>query len=161
MNRITPNLWFDTQAEDAARFYVSIFPNSKINTVNYYTPEVAKQAHMPEGSVLTVAFELDGHSFLGLNGGPLFKFSEAVSFIVDCKGQAEVDYYWERLSDGGQPGPCGWLKDRFGLSWQIVPDVVPKMMTDPDPEKQRRVGAALMQMQKLDVAALTRAYEGA
>lgn len=161
MRTITPNLWFDTQAEEAARFYVSIFPNSKIEIITHYTPEIAEGARMPVGSVLTVSFELDGTPFLGLNGGPLFHFSEAISFIVECKDQEEVDYYWERLpAGGGQTGPCGWLKDRFGLSWQIVPAILPKLITDPDPEKARRAGAAMMKMKKLDVAELIRAAEG-
>jgi predicted 3-demethylubiquinone-9 3-methyltransferase (glyoxalase superfamily) len=158
MRNITPNLWFDTQAEDAARFYTSIFPNSKITAISRYSPEVAKAAHMPEGLVLTVAFELDGNRFLGLNGGPIFKFSEAVSFVVDCKDQEEVDYFWDRLTaDGGQPSQCGWLKDKFGLSWQIVPAALPRLMQSSDAETQRRVGAAMMKMKKIDVAALERA----
>jgi predicted 3-demethylubiquinone-9 3-methyltransferase (glyoxalase superfamily) len=161
MRKITPNLWFDRQAEDAARFYTSIFPNSKITSLNRFSAEMAQAAGMPEGTVLTVAFELDGNAFLALNGGPVFRFSEAVSFIIDCKDQEEVDYYWDRLTaDGGQPGQCGWLKDRFGLSWQVVPAVLPKLMTDPDPQKQRAVGAAIMQMTKIDVAALERAASG-
>ena len=161
MRKITPNLWFDTQAEEAARFYVSIFPNSNINAVTHYTPEIAKAARMPEGTVLTVSFVLDGNPFLALNGGPIFKFSEAVSFIVECKDQREIDFYWDRLTaEGGQPGQCGWLKDRFGLSWQVVPEGIDRMMTDPDPEKSRRAGAAVMGMKKIDLAALTRAYEG-
>lgn len=161
MRKITPNLWFDKQAEDAARYYVSIFPNSKITHITHFSPEVAKAARMPEGAVMTVSFELDGNPFMGLNGGPIFKFSEAVSFIVDCKDQEEVDYYWDRLTaDGGEPGQCGWLKDRFGLSWQIVPSILPKLMMQNDPEKAARVGAAIMQMTKIDVAALERAAEG-
>jgi predicted 3-demethylubiquinone-9 3-methyltransferase (glyoxalase superfamily) len=161
MRTITPNLWFDTQAEDAARFYVSIFPNSKITSITHYTPEISKAAHMPEGLVLTIAFELDGNPFLGLNGGPLFRFSEAISFVVDCKDQEEVDHYWDRLTaDGGAPGQCGWLKDRFGLSWQIVPSILPKLLASSDPEKGRRVGAAMMQMKKIDIDALQRAYDG-
>lgn len=161
MRKITPNLWFDTQAEEAALYYVSIFPNSKIDAINHYSPEIAKAAHMPEGTVLTVSFELDGNPFLALNGGPIFRFSEAVSFIVDCKDQEEVDYYWERLTaGGGKPGQCGWLKDRFGLSWQIVPSIVPHLMTTADEETRRRAGAAIMGMTKIDVAALERAAAG-
>ncbi|HUR81835.1 MAG TPA: VOC family protein [Thermoanaerobaculia bacterium] len=161
MRKITPNLWFDRQAEEAARFYVSIFPNSKITNLTRFPPEVAKAAQMPEATVMTVSFELDGNAFLGLNGGPIFKFSEAVSFIVDCKDQEEVDYFWDRLTaGGGEPGQCGWLKDRFGLSWQIVPSVLPKLMTQSDPEKQRKVGAAMMKMKKIDIAALEQAAEG-
>ncbi len=161
MRKITPNLWFDKQAEEAARYYVSIFPNSKITHTSYFSPEVAKAARMPEGAVMTVSFELDGNPFMGLNGGPIFKFSEAVSFIVDCKDQEEVDYYWDRLTaDGGEPGQCGWLKDRFGLSWQIVPAILPKLMMQNDPAKAARVGAAIMQMTKIDVGALERAAEG-
>lgn len=161
MRKITPNLWFDRQAEDAARFYTGIFPNSKITSINRFSPEIAAAAGMPEGTVLTVAFELDGNPFLALNGGPVFQFTEAVSFIIDCKDQEEVDSYWDRLTaDGGQPGQCGWLKDRFGLSWQVVPAVLPTLMTSPDPQVQRRVGAAIMQMTKIDVAALERAASG-
>lgn len=158
--KITTNLWFDTQAEDAARFYCALFPNSKITTVARYSAEVAKAAHMQEGQVMTVAFDLDGHSFLGLNGGPIFKFSEAVSFVVPCADQAEIDRYWDALTaDGGQPGQCGWLKDRFGLSWQIVPASLERYMTTGSAEQQRRVMAAVMQMQKLDADAIERAFE--
>jgi predicted 3-demethylubiquinone-9 3-methyltransferase (glyoxalase superfamily) len=151
MSKITPFLWFDTEAEDAASFYTSVFPNSKIVTTTHYGSEGPR----PEGMVMTVAFELDGNPFVALNGGPNFSFTEAISFVIDCEDQAEVDDYWQRLSsEGGEEGPCGWLKDRFGLSWQVVPTALPRLLSQPDPEKAKRVYAAMMQMKKLDVAAL-------
>lgn len=157
---ITPCLWFDSQAEDAANFYVSIFPNSKITDVGYY-PDVGQETHgRAPGSVMVVAFELDGQAFTALNGGPQFKFDEAVSFQVPCETQAEIDYFWRRLTDGGQEGPCGWLKDKFGLSWQVFPKVVPQMLMDPDRAKAARVMSAFMQMKKFDLATVQRAYEG-
>src|SRR5580765_1594457 len=131
MHEITPCLWFDTDGEDAAKLYTSVFPNSRIVEVARY----GSAGPRPEGTVMTVSFELDGKPFLALNGGPEFSFSEAVSFQVDCADQAEVDHYWERLSEGGEEGPCGWLKDRFGLSWQIVPRVLPVLLAQPDAEK--------------------------
>lgn len=161
MTRITPSLWFDKEAEEAARFYTSIFPNSRVGAVTRYTPEVSAVAGQPEGSVLTVAFELDGHPFLALNGGPLFRFNESISFIIDCRDQEEIDYYWDRLTaDGGQPSQCGWLKDRFGVSWQVVPANMMELMESGDPEGRRRLMAALMPMGKLDIATLERAYAG-
>lgn len=160
--RISPCLWFDSRAEDAARFYTAIFPSSRITHISRYG-ETGQEVHgRPPGSVMVVAFELDGQPFTALNGGPVFKFNEAVSLQVNCDTQAEIDHYWNRLSDGGESRAqqCGWLKDRFGLSWQVVPKVLPKMMTDPDPRKSDRVMAAVLQMKKLDLAALERAYAG-
>ena len=158
--RITPVLWFDTQAEEAARFYVSIFKNSKIGAISRYDEEGSKAAGRPKGSVMTVAFELDGQELVALNGGPLFKFTEAMSLIVNCETQEEVDHFWTKLSAGGQEIQCGWLKDRFGVPWQIVPTVFTTMLQDKDPEKSRRVMAAMLKMKKLDIATLQRAYEG-
>ncbi len=155
MPRITPFLWFDTQAEEAAQFYVSLFKNSRITEVVRY----GDAGPGPKGSVLTVRFELDGQEFIGLNGGPRFTFTEAVSFSVDCTTQEEVDDFWEKLSDGGEPGPCGWLKDKYGLSWQVVPSVLPRMLNDPDPEKADRVMRAMLQMKKIDIAGLQKAYD--
>lgn len=152
--KITPFLWFDQQAEDAAKFYVSIFPNSKIVKV----VRCGKAGPGPAGSVLTVAFELDGQPFVALNGGPHFKFSEAISFVVNCQTQDELDAYCEKLSGGG-PMQCGWLKDKFGLSWQIVPTILPELLSAPDAEKSQRVMEALMSMKKLDIGALKAAYE--
>jgi predicted 3-demethylubiquinone-9 3-methyltransferase (glyoxalase superfamily) len=160
--RITPCLWFDRQAEDAAKFYASIFKNSRIGAISRYG-EAGREIHgMPAGTVLTVAFELDGHSFTALNGGPQFTFNEAISLQVNCDTQQEIDHYWNKLSEGGDPRSqqCGWLKDRFGLSWQVVPSVLPRLMTDPDPKKSERVMNTLLQMKKLDIAALERAHAG-
>jgi len=160
--KISPCLWFDHQAEDAARFYTGIFKDSKITAISRY-PEVGQEIHgKPPGSVLTVAFELNGQSFTALNGGPVFKFNEAVSFQIECETQEEVDYYWERLSEGGAPQAqqCGWLADKFGLSWQVVPKVLPEMLMDPDTAKSRRAFQAMLQMKKLDIAGLQRAFAG-
>jgi len=156
---ITPCLWFDTQAEAAAKFYCAIFPNSRITSVSRF-PEAGQEVHgKPAGSVMVAAFELNGQPFTALNGGPQFKHSEAVSFQIMCETQSDVDHYWDKLTaDGGQEGPCGWLKDKFGLSWQVVPACIPRMMSDPDPAKPKRVMNAFMQMKKLDVAALEKAY---
>ena len=158
---ITPCLWFDTQAEDAAKFYCSIFKNSKI-TAATLVPEAGQEVHgTPAGSVLIVAFELDGRPFTALNGGPQFKFDEAVSFQVPCETQGEIDYYWTALTrGGGQEGDCGWLKDKFGLSWQVFPSAIIKMLQDPDRAKAARVMTAFMQMKKFDLAAIERAYAG-
>ena len=161
-SKITPCLWFDDQAEEAAKFYVSIFKNSRIVTVSYYT-EVGREHHGREpGSVLMVAFELDGQSFTALNGGPIFKFTEAISLQVACETQQEVDYYWSKLLTGGDAHEqeCGWLKDKYGLSWQIVPNVLMAMISDPNVEKAKRATQAMFTMKKLDIAALERAYEG-
>lgn len=160
MQKITPNLWFDTQAQEAAEFYVSIFKNSKIGTISYYGKEGFEVHGMKEGTVLTVEFELEGQSFVALNGGPIFKFSEAVSFLIACETQEEIDYYWNALSAVPEAEQCGWLKDKFGLSWQVSPPVLDKMIRDPDPEKAGRAMRAMLQMKKLDIAALERAYEG-
>jgi len=162
LTKINPCLWFDHQAEDAARFYTVIFKNSKIVALSRY-PDAGQEVHgKPSGSVMTVAFELDGQSFLALNGGPVFNFNEAVSFQVICATQEEVDYYWERLSEGGdsKAQQCGWLKDKFGLSWQIVPQILPELLSDPDTAKSQRAFQAIMQMKKLDIAELQRAFAG-
>jgi predicted 3-demethylubiquinone-9 3-methyltransferase (glyoxalase superfamily) len=156
MPRLVPNLWFDTQALEAAEFYCSVFPNSRIVAVHRY-PEGAPG---PAGEVMTVEFELFGQRFTGINGGPEFTFSEAVSFLVPCADQAEVDRYWDVLSEGGEQGPCGWLKDRFGVSWQVVPDGMDDVFAGDDPERAQRAFAAMMQMGKIDVAALQRAADG-
>ena len=158
--KINPCLWFDTEAEEAARFYCSVFKNSKVGSISRYGGE-GKEIHGKDaGSVMAVEFELDGQRFAALNGGPQFKFSEAISFQVHCDDQAEVDYFWDKLSDGGEEGPCGWLKDKFGLSWQVVPKVLFQMLTDPDHAKSQRVTKAFLQMKKFDIAALKRAYAG-
>jgi len=158
--RISPCLWFDHQAEDAANFYVSIFKNSKIYGVTHYDDESSRASGQPRGSVMTVAFALDGQDVLALNGGPHFAFNEAISLIVYCETQAEVDHFWNTLSAGGQEVQCGWLKDRFGVSWQVTPTVLPRMLEDRDPEKSRRVMAAMLQMKKISIDGLLRAYEG-
>lgn len=159
IQRITPFLWFDTQAEEAAAFYTSIFPNSRIVTTTRFGKEAAKASGRPEGLVMTVAFQLDGQDFTALNGGPHYKFTEAVSFVVNCQSQAEVDHYWARLTEGGdeRAQQCGWLKDRFGLSWQVVPTTLIQLLTDPDPEKARRATEAMLKMKKIDLDALRRA----
>ena len=156
MPKISPFLWFDTQAEEAARFYVSIFKNSRIVKIARY----GEAGPGPKGSVMTVTFELDGREFIALNGGPIYKFTEAVSFSVDCKTQQEADKFWTKLSAGGEKGPCGWLKDKYGLSWQITPTVLIEMLNDPDPKKSKRVMEAMLGMKKIDIAKLKRAYEG-
>jgi predicted 3-demethylubiquinone-9 3-methyltransferase (glyoxalase superfamily) len=158
--KITPCLWFDTQGEDAAKHYVSIFPNSRILHVSRYGKAGHDVHGRKEGSVMTVEFELDGQPFLALNGGPQFKFDEAVSFQVFCETQDEIDYYWSKLTAGGQEGPCGWLKDKFGLSWQVVPTSLIEMLSQPVSDKTERVTSAFMQMQKFDIAALQRVYAG-
>jgi predicted 3-demethylubiquinone-9 3-methyltransferase (glyoxalase superfamily) len=160
--KIVPCLWFDSQAEEAARFYASVFPNSKIGQITHYGKAGQEIHGRPEGSVLTVEFELDGQTFTALNGGPLFRFNEAVSFQIFCETQEEVDDYWDKLSAGGDPAAqqCGWLRDRFGLSWQVVPSAMMRMLSDPDAVKSQRAMAAMMQMQKLDIAALQRAFDG-
>jgi predicted 3-demethylubiquinone-9 3-methyltransferase (glyoxalase superfamily) len=156
-HKITPSLWFDTEAETAATHYVSIFPGSRIVATTHSTDAGPREA----GMVLTVEFELAGERFTAINGGPQFTFDEAVSFMVTCEDQDEIDYYWERLSDGGKEGPCGWLKDRFGLSWQIVPDGMAELFADPDPERSRRAMEAMLGMSKLDIAAMRAAADGA
>ena len=155
MQKITPFLWFDGNAEEAVTLYLSVFKNSKITKVTRY----GDAGPGPKGSVMTIAFQLEGQDFIALNGGPMFKFTEAISFSVDCKSQQEVDELWEKLSAGGQPGQCGWLKDKFGLSWQIVPSALVEMLQDEDAEKSKRVMQAMMQMRKIDIAGLRQAYE--
>lgn len=162
IQQIAPCLWFDNQAETAAQFYVSVFKNAKILSVSHYG-EVGQEIHgRPPGSVMVVEFELNGQPFTALNGGPLFKFNEAVSLQVFCDSQEEIDYYWDKLTEGGDPEAqqCGWLKDRFGLSWQVTPRVLSKMMSDPDPAKPERVMAAFLPMKKFDLQALEKAYAG-
>jgi predicted 3-demethylubiquinone-9 3-methyltransferase (glyoxalase superfamily) len=154
MQKITPFLWFDTQAEEAAKFYVSMFENSKIKTVTRY----GAAGPGPKGSVMTVDFELAGQEFVALNGGPQFKFTEAISLVVNCETQQEVDEFWAKLSKGGQEVECGWLKDRYGLSWQIVPTILSKLLSDPDPKKAQRVMEAMLKMKKIDIAALKKAH---
>jgi predicted 3-demethylubiquinone-9 3-methyltransferase (glyoxalase superfamily) len=155
MPRITPNLWFDTQGKDAAEFYCSVFPNSEIRNVSYY----GDAGPRPAGTVLTVDFVLDGQPFTVINGGPEFTFDEAVSFLIDCDDQDEVDYYWNKLSEGGEEGQCGWLKDKYGLSWQVVPSEMEKLLTDPDTGRAERAMKAMLGMKKLDVAALRAAAD--
>ena len=159
---ITPCLWFDTQAEDAATFYTGIFSNSRIVSVVRYGKEGYEIHRKPAGTVLTVEFELNGQPFTALNGGPEFKFNEAISFQIDCETQEQVDYYWSKLSEGGddRAQQCGWLKDKYGLSWQVVPTVLPEMLKDPDPAKAGRAMKAMLQMKKLDIDELKRAYAG-
>jgi predicted 3-demethylubiquinone-9 3-methyltransferase (glyoxalase superfamily) len=149
-------LWFDTEAEQAAEFYTAAFPNSKIVEVTHYGPAGRRR----EGMVMTVAFELDGQKFVALNGGPDFDFSEAISFVVYCETQEEVDTYWETLCEGGEEGPCGWLKDKFGLSWQVTPTALPRLLADPDTQKAQRAMAAMLEMKKIDIETLERAAEG-
>ncbi|MHA6533912.1 VOC family protein [Paenibacillus sp. BAC0078] len=156
MPKIVTNLWFDTEAEEAAKLYTSIFKNSKIINTSYF----GEGGRRPAGMVMTVTFELDGQMFTALNGGPEFTFSEAISLLVNCEGQEEVDELWEKLSEGGSEGPCGWLKDKYGLSWQIFPTILGKLLNDPDPVKAQRVTQAMLQMGKLDIAALKRAHSG-
>lgn len=155
MPRITPNLWFDTQGKDAAEFYCSVFPHSEIRNVSYY----GEAGPRPAGTVLTVDFVLDGQPFTVINGGPEFTFDEAVSFLINCEDQDEVDYYWNKLSEGGEESQCGWLKDKYGLSWQVVPSELEKLLTDPDTGRAERAMKAMLGMKKLDVAALRAAAD--
>lgn len=164
MKGINPFLWFDDQAEDAAKRYVSIFSSlgssdSQVTDVTRYGAAGSEAAGRPEGSVMTVLFRLDGQDFVALNGGPQFQFTEAISLMVNCETQEEVDQFWERLSEGGEQGPCGWLKDRYGLSWQIVPTALGQMLEDEDPKRAERVMAAMLQMKKIDIQTLQQAYE--
>jgi len=162
LQRITPCLWFDDQAEEAARFYTSVFKNSRITGTTRYG-EAGYEIHgKPAGTVLTVEFELDGQSFTALNGGPMFQFNEAISFQIHCESQEEIDYYWGKLSEGGdeKAQQCGWLKDKYGVSWQVVPTALSALLNDPDPAKSERVMKALLQMKKLDIGQLKAAYEG-
>jgi len=153
MQKITPCLWFDTEGEEAANFYTSVFPNSRIDDVARY----GEAGPRPEGTVMVVSFELDGQKFIALNGGPEFTFSEAISFQVSCETQEEVDAFWSKLSAGGEEGPCGWLKDKFGVSWRIVPTALPRLLGDPDREKSKRVMQAMLEMKKIEIDALERA----
>jgi predicted 3-demethylubiquinone-9 3-methyltransferase (glyoxalase superfamily) len=157
MGKITPFLWFDGKAEEAANFYVSLFPNAKIHSVSRY----GENAPGPDGTVMTVCFELEGQGFIALNGGPQFKFTPAISFSIDCTTQAEVDTLWERLSEGGQPDQCGWIEDKYGVSWQVVPSVLPKLIQDDNDEKSDAVMQAMLKMSKLDIATLQAAYDRA
>ncbi len=157
MPDITPNLWFDTEGKDAAEFYVSVFPNSKVTNVSYY----GEAGPRPAGSVLTVDFVLDGRRFTAINGGPQFTFDEAVSFLINCADQKEVDYYWDKLSEGGEESQCGWLKDKYGLSWQVVPTEMEKLLTDPDAGRAERAMKAMLGMQKIDLAAIKAAADAA
>jgi predicted 3-demethylubiquinone-9 3-methyltransferase (glyoxalase superfamily) len=162
LQRITPCLWFDGQAEQAARFYAGIFKNSKIGQISHYG-EAGREVHgQRAGTVMTVAFELDGQTFTALNGGPDFKFNEAISFQINCDTQNEVDYYWKKLTEGGDDSAqqCGWLKDKFGVSWQVVPRILPDLISGPNSEKSQRVMEAFLQMKKIDIAELKEAYEG-
>jgi predicted 3-demethylubiquinone-9 3-methyltransferase (glyoxalase superfamily) len=156
MQKITPFLWFDNQAEEAMNFYVSIFKNSKVLGVNRY----GEGSPALKGSVMTANFQLEGQTFTAFNGGPMYKFSPATSFVVHCETQAEVDYYWDKLGAGGKPNQCAWLDDKFGVTWQIVPNILIELLGDPDPAKAGRVMQAMMQMTKIDIAALQRAYDG-
>jgi predicted 3-demethylubiquinone-9 3-methyltransferase (glyoxalase superfamily) len=156
-HKIMPCLWFDTQAEAAANHYISIFENSKLGSITRYGKEGQEIHGKPAGSVMTVEFEIAGTKFLALNGGPQFKFDEAISFQIFCETQAEVDYFWSKLSQGGQDGPCGWLKDKFGLSWQVVPAILPELLKDTNPAKAEGVMKAMLKMRKIDIAALKQA----
>lgn len=158
MQKITPFLWFDDKAEEAANFYVSVFPNSEIRNVARYTESGAEASGRPNGSVMTVSFVLDGQEFVALNGGPPFRFTEAISLVVGCDTQREIDEFWEKLCRGGEEVQCGWLKDRYGLSWQIVPSALGAMVSDPDPARSERVMRALTAMKKIDLAELEKAY---
>jgi len=163
MLKITPFLWFDKKAEEAVKFYTSIFKNSKILGITRYDEAGSKASGRPKGSVMTVAFQIEGQNFTALNGGPVpgFKFSPAVSFVVSCKNQREIDHFWSKLSKGGSPGQCGWLEDKYGITWQIVPTVLAKMLQDKDKKKVSRVTEAFLKMKKFDIATLERAYKGA
>jgi predicted 3-demethylubiquinone-9 3-methyltransferase (glyoxalase superfamily) len=156
--KITPFLWFDDRAEEAAKLYTSIFKNSRLGEISRYDEETANVSGRPKGSVMTVAFEIEGQEFVALNGGPVFKLNESVSFIVNCDTQEEVDYFWSKLSAGGEESRCGWLKDKFGLSWQVVPTVLNEMLKDKDATRAKRVMRAMLQMDKIDIPTLKKAY---
>ncbi|HEY4256760.1 MAG TPA: VOC family protein [Candidatus Udaeobacter sp.] len=161
MQKITPFLWFDHQAEEAAKFYASVFKSSKVGRIFRYSEQAAEKTGRPVGSVLTIEFEIEGQKFVALNGGPLFKFNESISFVVNCDSQEEVDYFWEKLTaDGGEESACGWLKDKFGLSWQVVPTVLIDMLHDEDSERSERATNAMLQMKKIDIKTLQKAYAG-
>jgi len=155
--KITPCLWFDSAAEEAAKFYVSVFKNSKLGKISRYGKEGFEAHGRPAGSVMTAEFEIEGQNFVALNGGPHFKFNEAVSFQVPCDTQEEIDYFWSKLSEGGEESHCGWLKDKYGLSWQVFPKILPQLLMDPNPDKARRAMRAMLQMRKIDIAALAAA----
>jgi predicted 3-demethylubiquinone-9 3-methyltransferase (glyoxalase superfamily) len=159
MQKIIPNLWFDNQAEEAVKFYTSIFEDSEIENVARYGDAGAEASGKPKDSVMTILFKILGQEFIALNGGPEFKFSEAVSFLINCKNQEEVDYYWNKLSEGGEENVCGWLKDKYGLSWQIVPSILDEMLADKDHDKAERVMKAMLQMKKINIQELKQAYE--
>lgn len=160
MQKITPFLWFNDNAEEAVNFYTSVFKNSKILNISRYGEESVEVSGRPAGSVMTASFEIEGQKFMALNGGPIFKFTEAISFVIDCKDQEEVDYFWEKLSEGGEKSQCGWLKDKFGVSWQVVPEALGDLVGGPDEEGAGRAMAAMLKMTKLDIAELQRAYDG-
>lgn len=161
IQKIEPHLWFETRAEEAARFYVSVFQNSEIGRIVRYTDEGHDIHGMPAGSVMTVEFAIEGQTFIALNGGPVFKFNEAISFVIHCETQDEVDYYWEKMTaDGGEESMCDWLKDKFGVSWQVVPTALTEMIADPDIEKVKRMTRVMFTMKKLDIDVLKRAFEG-
>jgi predicted 3-demethylubiquinone-9 3-methyltransferase (glyoxalase superfamily) len=157
--KITPFLWFEDKAEEAAKFYTSIFENSKIGKITRYDEEAVGPTGRPAGSVMTVDFELEEQEFVALNGGPMFQFTEAISFVVNCESQEEVDYFWKKLSAGGEESRCGWLRDKFGLSWQVVPSVLIEMLADKDTAKAKRVMHAMLQMSKIDIPTLKKAYD--
>jgi predicted 3-demethylubiquinone-9 3-methyltransferase (glyoxalase superfamily) len=157
MQKITPFLWFDQNAEEAVKFYVSVFKNSRIKKATRYDEASARASGRPAGSLMTIEFELNGQKFTALNGGPVFEFTEAISFVVNCKTQKEIDYYWDKLTEGGREVQCGWLKDRYGLSWQIVPEALGKILNNKNPEKSKRVMNALLKMVKLDIEGLKKA----
>lgn len=160
MQKIVPFLWFNDQAEEAVNFYISVFNNSAINKIMKYDAEGAKVSGKPEGSIMTIAFELEEQKFMALNGGPQFSFSGAISFLVNCDSQEEIDKYWEKLSEGGEKQQCGWLKDKFGVPWQVVPANLDSMLDDEDPQKSKRVMMAMLKMKKIDMNMLKEAYEG-
>ena len=157
--KITPFLWFDNQAEEAVKFYVSLFKKSKIGKITRYDEEASKAAGRPKGSVMTIVFQLEGQEFTAINGGPIFKFTEAISFVVNCETQKEIDTLWKKLSSGGEEQQCGWVKDKYGLSWQITPPVLIEMLQDKNPEKAKRVMKAMLQMKKIDIKTLEKAYK--
>jgi predicted 3-demethylubiquinone-9 3-methyltransferase (glyoxalase superfamily) len=160
MQKIVPNLWYDDKAEEAARLYSSIFKNSSMGTITRYGEAGAKVSGRPKGSVMSVSFKIEGQEFLALNGGPIFKFTEAVSFIVNCETQGEIDKLWQKLTEGGEESVCGWLKDKYGLSWQVTPTILDKYLADPDTLRSERVMKVFLQMKKIDISALKKAYEG-
>jgi predicted 3-demethylubiquinone-9 3-methyltransferase (glyoxalase superfamily) len=159
MQKITPFLWYDIQAEEAANFYVSVFKNSKVGDIARYGKAGAEAAGRPEGSAMVVEFQIEGQEFVALNGGPHFKFTEAISFVVNCETQEEVDYFWDKLSEGGAESQCGWLKDKYGLSWQVTPTILTELLKDKDQKKSERVMKAMLQMKKIDIATLKQAAE--